>query len=116
MTDKRELNDAALESLFSAARAEAPEPSAGLVARVLADADREAAWRPAPPRPPARLFAALGGWPGMAGLATAGVAGLAIGLAAPEALDALAPGVTLADAGYGLEDLMPGLGTVLEEG
>jgi hypothetical protein len=74
-----------LEAILAAARAAPPEPPAGLVARVLADADAHA---PAP-RPPAvrsaasglwsDLAAMLGGWRGMGGLATAAAAGLWIG-------------------------------------
>jgi hypothetical protein len=117
MTEKPELNDNALEMLFASARAEAPLPSDALVARVLADAERAAPVPAAPPVPVWRaLFGAIGGWRGGAGLALAGVAGLAIGFVSPEALDAVAPGYALTDAGYGLEDLMPGFSSLLDEG
>lgn len=83
-----------LDDLFAQARAARVQPSSGLMARVLADA---AATQPqpaaAPPRPRfslAALVAALGGPGGMAGLATAAVAGLWIGLAPPAAVDDMA--------------------------
>jgi hypothetical protein len=117
MTEKRELDDAALEALFADARTEAPRPSDGLLARIAEDAGREAAWRPAPPRGLlSRLSDAVGGWPGLAGLSAAGVAGLAIGLAAPGTLDAVAPGALTGDSAYALEDLMPGYDMLIGEG
>jgi len=93
-----EHEDHDLEMFFRAARADAPEPSEALMARVLADA--EAAL---PPVAAADCAAStggvgataswverlLGGWRAMGGLATATVAGLWIGyagLADPSAL------------------------------
>lgn len=81
-----------LEGYFAAARAVAPEPSPDFLARILADAEGEAARRDpeasgrrpsAEPRQGlwALLRAGLGGWRGLGGMATAAVAGLWIGVA-----------------------------------
>ena len=85
-----------LESFFEAARADAPQPSGALMARILADADRESEARSAAARlvepSPGRLravLAALGGWPVLAGLATATMAGVWIGVAQPMGVDPL---------------------------
>ena len=77
----------------------------------------------ASPGPLAQLVAAIGGWPAMAGLATAGIAGLWIGIAPPAALATMAgtltEGVTgitsdsTADDLY-LVDAVPGLGFSLD--
>jgi hypothetical protein len=114
MTDRHETDgDAALDALFGAARATRPDPSAALLARIAADAEalaadraRQAAARPAR----GGMFGwlpAIGGWPALAGLATATVAGLWIGYAQPD-LGA----VTLigsADEGtYDIGGLLPG--------
>ena len=84
-----------LEEAFALARIEAARPVSGaFMARVLADAAGEAV-RPRPAQPQARsgilraLFAALGGWPAVGGLATAGVAGFWFGLAPPAAVEDL---------------------------
>ncbi|AJE48062.1 hypothetical protein [Celeribacter indicus] len=108
MTDRKDIwtdeaAEAALETLFAEARAAAPTPSEALLLRVMADAQAEtarreadAARRRAADRPRARhpamaaIVAALGGWRAVAGLATAGVAGLAIGLGAPGMISGLA--------------------------
>ena len=88
------MTDDDLDDLFAQARSKVAQPSAALMARILADA---AAMQPRPPvlRVRARfglaaLVAALGGAGAMAGLATAAVAGLWIGLAPPAAVDDLA--------------------------
>jgi hypothetical protein len=99
-----------LEEAFGLARAEAAKPAPeALMARILADAAREAV----PLAPPARaaqprigrlaaLFAALGGWPAVGGLATAGVAGLWLGLSPPAAVEALGGWFGTADASAGV--------------
>lgn len=94
-----EPEDARLEALFAAAR-EAERPGDDLVARVLADAAMvQAAARPAlSPSPVQRggvwagILSALGGWPGLSGVTAAGVAGLVIGLWAPDVVDSLSGG------------------------
>ena len=84
--------ETSLDAFFDAGRG-GPAPSGGLYARILADA---AAALPQPvttpqPRPGlwAVLVAALG-WPAMAGMATAAVAGLWLGFAAPDTVDGIA--------------------------
>ena len=78
-----------LEDFFAAARAEPPEISDTLMARILADADAQ--------MPPARreplgaaLWAMLGGGFGAGGLVTAAALGVWLGLAPPGALPDLA--------------------------
>jgi len=124
-TDKTDLDDAGLELFFNAAREEDTAPSDGLMARILADAAaqadaREVAAVPQTPRPAPRLglfgviAAAIGGWPALASMATATVAGVWIGFATPDTLEDLAGGVLIpassASQGYALEDLVPSYG------
>ncbi|MFN3972584.1 MAG: dihydroorotate dehydrogenase [Gemmobacter sp.] len=103
--------DAALDDLFARARAARPVVPDDLMARVMADAaavpqaaDATAGW---PPQArPARfrslgglrsvlraLAEVFGGAGALAGVATAGLAGIWIGLASPSPLAALAPGL-----------------------
>ena len=95
-----------LEDAFALARAEAARPAPeALMARVLADADRERPpLRAAAPRPGrlAAALAALGGWPALGGLATAGVAGLWLGLSPPAAVEDLGGWLGAGDAGAAL--------------
>ncbi|WP_210527121.1 hypothetical protein [Rubellimicrobium arenae] len=85
-----------LEDLFARARAQDPQPSADLMARLMADAARE---RPRPPVSapvPRRAdwrdwFRTLGGWPALGGFVAATAAGLWIGAAPPEGLSSVAP-------------------------
>lgn len=93
----------ALERFFEAARAHPPEASPALMAAVLRAAD---AAQPAPRRLPlmVRLRDTFGGWPALAGLATAVAAGIWIGTALPEAGLAAAE----AEAAY-LVDVAPEL-------
>lgn len=90
MTDRKTLKPDELETLFAAARDHAPEARPAFLAALAEGA--AVAQRPslqaAPAVPPARaagwralVWQALGGWPGTAGLAAAGVVGVAIGLA-----------------------------------
>ncbi|MBW6416710.1 hypothetical protein [Celeribacter sp. PS-C1] len=142
-----ELTDSSLDALFAQARDAAPLPSGDLMARVLADAEGVIATREAEEiarikdRQPkqrhpvlAAMVAALGGWRAVAGLATAGVAGLAIGLGAPMTVTTLATGgyadsdasyettsyeATSYDAGesgYALDDLVPSFYDLASEG
>ncbi|PTW50978.1 dihydroorotate dehydrogenase [Rhodovulum kholense] len=127
MTDPR-MNDHEIEALFAAARAERAEPSAALMARIMDDAmiaaAEAAAPRPVAPRPVAAqtgrrgllavLVAAIGGWPALAGVATAGVFGLWIGYAGPGDVGTLT--ATILGSAYGPNDLVPSLDTYLTEG
>ena len=94
MSEKNEL-----DQLFEVARQNTPEPSSDFLARVLSDAE---AMQPAPvglvTAIPAKrgffaeMFAglsdAIGGWPAFAGLATAAVTGVWIGISPPQSLSA----------------------------
>ncbi|MCV2881393.1 dihydroorotate dehydrogenase [Actibacterium sp. XHP0104] len=122
MADERMTDTDELELLFAAARDAAPVPSDGLLARVLADAEAEQA-RPAPAliRPEggllARAMRQIGGWPALAGLATATLAGVWIGYAQPAGLDGLTDTVWQGDAaGYDLVEMIPSLDGYLTEG
>lgn len=91
MSTEREvaITDEVLDQLFSAARRAPSPPPEALMARVLADAAREQGARPARAElRPARgwlagLLAGLGGPGALAGLATAGLAGVWIGFVQP---------------------------------
>ena len=94
MTD---MQDDDLDRLLAAAAKTAPMPSEALMERVLADAfalqPAVPIMRPAvaAPRPGllARLAAALGGGPALAGLGSAAVFGMALGYLSPTTLDYL---------------------------
>ncbi len=88
-----------LDMLFEQARSAPPEPSHDFLARVLSDAE---AMQPAPAgvmsAPVVKRSAigaffaglgdAIGGWPAVAGLATAAVTGVYIGISPPQSLSA----------------------------
>lgn len=132
-------DDIALDAFFSAGRAHPAAPPAALFERIAADAEavlaeaRDGAARDG--RAPrgaggllAGLAAALGGWPAVAGLASAAVAGLWIGAAQPSLLtgvagwpaatgtDPAATAETVPAAGYDLTDLMAEYYDVAEGG
>lgn len=120
MTD-RENEFKGLDDAFQASLDAAPQPDAGLMARVLADAEAVQRGFTAPaPRPVQAgiwqdLMAVLGGWRAMAGLATAAVAGVWLGVSPPGILpDATGVYLGASDAGY-LIDTAPGLGFDLVE-
>lgn len=108
MADKH--NDP-LTGFFDAARDAVPQPDAALHARIMADADAVLKARaPSVPRPSVwrGILAALGGWPTFAGLATATVAGVWIGVSPP---DMVAPWIDTQTVEY-----LPGFDALLEEG
>ena len=121
MADK-DLGEHDLDLFFAAARSRAPEPSAALMARVLAEAaaDARPATRDLPTPAPARhgaiasLMSAIGGWIGVGGLATAVGAGVWIGVAG------LADPVTVAGDLFGAApltvELMPGADSFMVAG
>ncbi len=79
--DKRRFtaDEDALAAMLAELGADPPRPSAALMGRVLADAER---WRPR--RPAERLRAALallGGWPALGAMSASALAGVWIGLA-----------------------------------
>lgn len=104
-----------LEQEFSALKAQAKPPSADLMVRVLRDADDVQTDFVAPPPPARKSFSArfvdlIGGWPSMAGLATAGIAGVWIGLSQPTALIAGSQALLYGAATDALVDLDPSFG------
>lgn len=123
------MDDEDLNLLFDAARAEAPVPSADLLSRIMADAD---AMQPVPQAVPepapktgwfTRLVDGVGGWPALAGLATATVAGVWLGYAAPGQIGTLTETVWSTQAagtgsnGYDVVDMFPSFeGIFVEEG
>jgi len=108
--DSEQVHDD-LEAFFGAARRMAPAPSDAVLARVLADALAAQApmMRVARPGWLAQLRDALGGWVAVGGLATAGVVGLTIGIAAPAGLGDLTAALLGQPADGYLVDLMPEL-------
>jgi len=89
----------ALDQLFAQARAEQHEPGDDLMARIMADAMRNAPKQTSPtstvklPSGIRGFLAALGGWPALGGLAMATVAGLWIGISPPDSLNDFAASV-----------------------
>ena len=82
------MQDTDLDDLFAKARADSPVPSAALVTRILDDADAIQQSRAAPAHSPEQRrrfswIAAIGGGGVFAGLATATLAGLWLGIAQP---------------------------------
>lgn len=92
------MSESELNKLFEQANAEPPQPSSDFLARVLSDGE---AMQPALQGlsiPPKRGFAAalrsgfaqfgdmIGGWPALAGLSSAAIAGVWIGLSQPDML------------------------------
>lgn len=80
-----------LQSFFDAAKAQTPEPSADLLARVQADAltmqpVRTAAVSERAPGILRQLFMAIGGWPAVTGLTAATVLGVWLGAVQPAGL------------------------------
>jgi hypothetical protein len=85
------MHDPDLDDLFATARRNPPAVPSGLMARVMADAGAMApqAARPVRVAAPglwARMLAAIGGAPALAGLSTAMLAGVWIGFSQPVAL------------------------------
>ncbi|MFY0679385.1 MAG: hypothetical protein JXR13_02315 [Thalassovita sp.] len=127
MTERME-QDLELEALFdTAAQAKPAEPSADFMQRVLDDALAEqlrqaTALAPDPVQTgPSRgiwasLVGAIGGWPAVAGLATAGVAGLWIGVNPPTALSETAEAYLNISTDLYLVDAMPQLQFDVSEG
>ncbi|MGB5558922.1 MAG: hypothetical protein WBN04_13035 [Paracoccaceae bacterium] len=113
-----------LDQMLAAAAASAPEPSEALLARVLADADavlaeRQAGQGTVPGGPRGwlgGLVDVIGGWPAMAGLATATVAGIWIGYAQPGSISGIADEALTTGTSYDLGDLMAAYDSVLVEG
>lgn len=115
-------SDKELDLLLQSTAAEVV-PSEALLARVMADADevlaerrREPVEAPAPRGWLSTMLNTVGGWPAVAGLATATVAGVWIGYAQPSSFGEVANGALATEAFYDLGDLMPGYDIVLAGG
>ncbi|GHE93581.1 hypothetical protein GCM10016455_12200 [Aliiroseovarius zhejiangensis] len=137
------LDDRALQAFFDAARDDTITPSDALMTAILDDA---AAEQPQPAMsavapPPdlalatardlrrargvwADLKAMIGGWPALAGMATATLAGVWIGFSAPIQLEQWSGGLILSgdytttEATFALEDMAPsylGTGLLMED-
>lgn len=126
MTHDQDHDFAELDGLFAAARrtgATLPEARLEhLTAQALAVQAEGPAPRSAPPRPRPlmRFLLGIGGWPALAGLATAGVAGLWIGAMPPAFVETIAAQVTAstdaAEDDLYLVDPLPGYPLALELG
>ena len=122
-TEPNDPNDRALDDLFALAREDAPD--ANLAARVAADAAAVQVEHVTPPMPSAAprrgLFAGLaqvlGGWGMVSGVTAAGVAGLAVGLYAPDAIFDVLEGSAAVSLGVGEVSVMPDFSDLaLEDG
>ncbi|WP_101069084.1 hypothetical protein [Roseovarius salinarum] len=115
-----DMDSTALKAHFEAARQHAPSPPDALMARVMADALAEQAAAPdvaAPARGRwAELLRALGGWPAVAGLACATLAGVWIGAFPPVGLQTAAGGLLTPDAALYTVDVMPATAFDASEG
>lgn len=121
MTHEKE--DDFLAEFFAAGRDKPLEPSADFLGRILSDAEQVQAgfassetvvatsegWF-------ASMLGAIGGWPSLAGLATATVAGLWIGFSSPTTVDGLASGYLGVGETVELVDLFPDFDDLLLEG
>ncbi|MCR8725449.1 hypothetical protein [Frigidibacter sp. ROC022] len=113
------VTDDQLDAFFRVGREDGAALPEGLFARIMADAEAEAtrpgsvalaSAAPAAETAPrvgllAGLLAAIGGWPAMAGMASAAMAGLWLGFASPSTLD----GVIGFGSEYTVGDFMPSL-------
>jgi hypothetical protein len=106
-------DDSGLQAFLAAGR-EPPKVGPDLSARMLADAAALAAARAVPaPRAAARrpglaglVAAVFGGWPAVAGMASAAAAGVWLGFSSPDLGDGY---LASSDSGYTLGDFMPDL-------
>jgi hypothetical protein len=111
-----------LDSLFADARRQDAAPAPDFMERVLQDALQVQAEFAAPVSAPPRaswlrqLLSAIGGWPAVAGLATAGVAGLWIGINPPSAVSTTTENLLGTSSDLYLVDLMPSYDLALVEG
>lgn len=126
MTDNKNLSDAELEQLFEEMAASNPVPTTDLVARIIADADGVmndratgviAVQKPLGLRQRlASFLSGIGGWPAVAGLATATVAGIWIGYAPPSSVSDLASSYISTDVSYDIGDYIPSFDLLSVEG
>lgn len=116
-----QINPVELDALFSAEKEASLEPSPEFLARIIDDAVQvQSEFQSGAVEPVASnsfwqaLVAAVGGWATVAGLATATVAGVWIGMSPPSGLETLTETVLGASLGY--SDYLPNLDSVLTEG
>lgn len=122
--DRRDqAEDGFLDAVLDEARGAGALPlSEGLSARLMADA---LAWQPRAAAPVPwwqrmrQALAEVGGLPGVAGVAAAGVAGIWIGVAPPASADGLVAGLGMGQGlgqGLGLSALIDGEASVFDAG
>ena len=125
MTDKQSLSDQQLDDLLHQAKRADTTPSPKLMARIIADADQVANQRNGlkKPRPARRgrsgfraLLDGFGGWPALAGLTTATLAGVWIGYATDQTLPGLSAGIISTDIGYDIGEFMADFDMFADEG
>jgi len=125
MVDRERFDEDTLNALLAQAARDGPEPSIGLLTRIMADADTVAAETEQAPRAAPKVqviarwrlvLAAIGGWPALAGLATAAVAGLWLGVAPPSGLQSMTGALTGTTDSFDLGDFMPSFDNLLDEG
>lgn len=110
-----------LEDFFMTERNAAPDPSDMLLARIMADAQSQI--DKAQPEPSIeetgffqKLLDGIGGWPSMAGLATASIVGVWIGYVQPPAVEPFTGYLISSDAESYLYDVSPASGIFGVEG
>jgi len=124
MNDKRNMEDLALDKLLAQAAAKPVIVPADLMQRIEADAHLvadagDAARRSQPDNQSgfwAVILAAIGGWPAIAGLATATVAGVWIGFSPTSSIGGIADGYLTNTTYYDVGDFMPSIDDFLNEG
>jgi len=123
MRKEADMNDSDLDNLFAQARLAGPMPSTDLMARILSDAEQHQQLAAGfvraavPPRQGlwASMLAAIGGGAALAGLSTATIAGLWLGMAQPASFTAVTE-TFLSTKTLDTVDLIPGFDTILTEG
>lgn len=121
--DDKENGEFGLEAYFAAERDAATLPSTDLLARIMADADAQIAQAQSvevAAVPHRGLFSslldAIGGWPSLAGMATATVVGVWVGFSQPAGFDLVAEQLLGVEDTTYLVDLVPAFDTEIEEG
>lgn len=105
MTTEKDDKMPDLEAYFEAARDAVPDPSDALMARIMADAVAVADGWAEPAEAPARngflrgFLDAVGGWPSVSGMVTAGFVGLFVGISPPALVSELTDSIL-----YGTSD------------
>lgn len=118
---EHQTNPVDLDALFAAEMGNPIEPSADFLSRIMDDAmTTQAGFNVQESEPVVEqslwgsIVGIIGGWPTLAGLATATVAGVWIGISPPESLNTLTDSVVGTSFGY--SDYLPNLDSVLTEG